>query len=75
MKYYTGISSMLVGNMLSYGIYFFWYELLKKKISPKLIQLLGNSITSFSAGIITSIFTNPFWVINTRMTENNQSFF
>jgi hypothetical protein len=37
MKYYTGISSMLVGNMLSYGIYFFWYELLKKKISPKLI--------------------------------------
>ena len=62
---------MLIGNMLSYGIYFFWYELLKKKINIKLINIFGNSITSFIAGIITSIFTNPFWVINTRMTQNN----
>lgn len=73
-SYYSGMSSMLIGNMLSYGIYFFWYELLKKRISPRVLSLLGNTATSLIAGVITSIFTNPFWVINTRMTVNRHSF-
>ncbi len=60
--------------MLSYGIYFFWYELLKKRMSPRVMNLLGNTATSFVAGVITSVFTNPFWVINTRMTVNHESF-
>lgn len=55
--------------MLSYGIYFFWYELLKKKMKS-----INPMIITLSAGSITSIFTNPFWVINTRMTHNNCTF-
>lgn len=68
---YKGLKMALLGTVVSYGVYFWWYRFLKNKFA----QFLGRS--SFSnremtlitaiAGSMSSVFSNPIWMLNTRL--------
>ncbi|KAJ3312849.1 hypothetical protein HDV04_002659 [Boothiomyces sp. JEL0838] len=71
--FYRGISPNFVGTTVSWGMYFFWYTHLKdlqrnfstnseKKLSP-----IEHLLASAGAGILTSLATNPIWVVKTRV--------
>ncbi|KAJ5972654.1 uncharacterized protein N7479_002572 [Penicillium vulpinum] len=71
--FYRGLTPNLIGNSTSWGLYFLCYSSLKDIIQShreKREQILTSSdylLASGSAGVITSILTNPIWVIKTRM--------
>lgn len=68
---YKGLNSALFGNIISYGIYFWWYRFLKNYFSMllKKTQLSSIEMTAVTtlAGSISSVMSNPIWMINTRM--------
>jgi solute carrier family 25 folate transporter 32 len=79
---YRGLSINLVGNTVSWGLYFGLYNEIKSVLIP---PRLGNSINSSDsssvgvnpqhlylvsalfAGVTTSFLTNPLWVLKTRL--------
>ena len=71
LTFYKGLNSALIGTVLSYGIYFWWYRLFKNAFQ----QILGRkefsdldiTIITFVSGVINSVVTSPIWFINTRM--------
>ncbi|KAJ5173975.1 uncharacterized protein N7500_001906 [Penicillium coprophilum] len=71
--FYRGLSPNLIGNSTSWGLYFLCYSSLKdtiRKHREQRKQILTSSdylLASGSAGVITSVLTNPIWVIKTRM--------
>jgi hypothetical protein len=68
---YKGLSSGLVGTVLSYGIYFWWYRFLKNffynVLKRKELSDFDVSLITLISGVINSFLTNPIWFINTRM--------
>jgi adenine nucleotide transporter 17 len=72
LSIYKGLKSALIGSVLSYAIYFFWYRMLKnvyyKSLSRVALSDLDITIITFFSGVVTSLFANPIWLINTRMT-------
>lgn len=65
---YKGITPLLIGNFISYGVYFFWYEAFKRYLKIKTNDILGHSKIALFSGMITTTCTNPFWIINAKMT-------
>ncbi|CAG7941214.1 unnamed protein product [Penicillium nalgiovense] len=71
--FYRGLTPNLIGNSTSWGLYFLCYSSLKDSIRiyhKERGQILTSSdylLASGSAGVITSVLTNPIWVIKTRM--------
>lgn len=69
--FYKGVFPLCLGSFISYGVYFSCYEFFKKffnrNFSLKQDNWKGYAITSCVAGCITTIATNPFWIINTKM--------
>ncbi|CRL30134.1 Mitochondrial substrate carrier [Penicillium camemberti] len=71
--FYRGLTPNLIGNSTSWGLYFLCYSSLKDTIRAyreEREQILTSSdylLASGSAGVITSVLTNPIWVIKTRM--------
>ncbi|KAL4944732.1 hypothetical protein BDV06DRAFT_76774 [Aspergillus oleicola] len=79
--FYRGLTPNIIGNSSSWALYFLFYGNVKDMIglwrSPKDLhaerqqrELLTSSdyfVASGSAGILTSVLTNPIWVIKTRM--------
>jgi solute carrier family 25 folate transporter 32 len=72
---YQGLTPNLIGSCASWGIYFWWYELIKAqlrkqepvdRLSPKQ-HLMGSAL----AGALTQLVVNPIWVIKTRMCTQN----
>ncbi|GBG26970.1 Mitochondrial folate transporter/carrier [Hondaea fermentalgiana] len=69
---YRGLVPAVVGSSASWGIYFFLYEKLKSTASASLEngerlsawQYLG---TSAAAGAMTTLCTNPVWLVKTRL--------
>ncbi|ORZ31081.1 mitochondrial carrier domain-containing protein [Catenaria anguillulae PL171] len=71
---YQGLSPNFAGATLSWGLYFWWYSQLKQhmvddptstsqiRLSPQ--QHLGAAAL---AGALTSLLTNPIWLVKTRM--------
>lgn len=61
----------LFGTVISYGIYFWWYRFLKNKFSLILKRDKFKSgelmLITALAGSIGSIFSNPIWMLNTRL--------
>ncbi|KAJ6121839.1 hypothetical protein N7512_004304 [Penicillium capsulatum] len=56
--FYRGLAPNLIGNSTSWGLYFLWYGSLKDAIG---------SYRAKDGGALTSVLTNPIWVIKTRM--------
>ncbi|KAL4877650.1 mitochondrial carrier domain-containing protein [Aspergillus karnatakaensis] len=80
VAFYRGLTPNILGNSSSWALYFLLYGDIKNAIGNWRFRegtddgqrrgLLTSSdyfIASGSAGIITSILTNPIWVIKTRM--------
>jgi hypothetical protein len=62
----------LVGTVASYGIYFWWYRALKNIFANMLKRNKFNNkemtLITAIAGSIASVFANPIWMLNTRLT-------
>ncbi|KAL4782751.1 mitochondrial carrier domain-containing protein [Aspergillus varians] len=78
--FYRGLAPNIIGNSSSWALYFLFYGNAKDAIGNWRLcgnpndgqqrELLTSSdyfIASGSAGILTSVLTNPIWVIKTRM--------
>ncbi|KAI5281200.1 hypothetical protein KEM54_003364 [Ascosphaera aggregata] len=75
--FYRGLTPNLIGNSISWGLYFFWYD----RIKDGLHSIHGESVAAAQgglgsmdfflasgiSGVLTSSLTNPIWVIKTRM--------
>lgn len=66
---YRGLGTNLIGGMLGWGFYFAWYGQIKTWIGGDRKQLDSSEylFSSAAAGLLTSICTNPIWVVKTRM--------
>jgi len=76
---YAGLSTALIANAYAQGVYYYWYALFrsfaegrgtaKKREVGTLLSLIIGAL----AGAITAFFTNPLWVITTRMQTQNET--
>lgn len=66
----------LIGTVASYGSYFFCYRLWKNIFSSllkkKSLTPLHISLITFLSGCTSTVFANPFWFVNTRMTIDKE---
>lgn len=74
---YSGIDSALFGISLTNFIYYYWYEwsraafekaALKSGRASVKLTTAETMAAGAVAGSLTVLFTNPIWVVNTRMT-------
>ncbi|MCJ1385918.1 hypothetical protein MMC17_009042 [Xylographa soralifera] len=73
---YRGLSPNLIGNSVSWALYFLWYDQIKHTLLAHRGLSQGLSyydyfLASGTAGILTAICTNPIWVIKTRMLSTS----
>ncbi|KAH0543344.1 hypothetical protein FGG08_002300 [Glutinoglossum americanum] len=76
--FYRGLTPNLVGNSVSWGLYFLWYGKIKEGLaehygSQGALSSLDYLLASGTAGTLTAIYTNPIWVIKTRMLSSGRS--
>ncbi|KZO94891.1 mitochondrial FAD carrier protein [Calocera viscosa TUFC12733] len=79
---YRGLGPNLVGNIAGWGLYFMWYELLKRRIAardPDSVHAAegggrevrlspgGYLLASAQASALTAVMTNPLWVVRVRI--------
>ncbi|OMJ28186.1 Peroxisomal membrane protein PMP47B [Smittium culicis] len=69
---FSGLESALFGAALTNGVYYYFFEATKKHLATlskrKTMNTVESLISGAIAGAMTSITTNPIWVINTRLT-------
>ncbi|OAX78827.1 hypothetical protein ACJ72_06860 [Emergomyces africanus] len=70
--FYRGLTPNLVGNSVSWALYFLWYGNIKNALrtfhgSKHGLGSLDYFAASGVAGVLTAFLTNPIWVIKTRM--------
>jgi hypothetical protein len=70
---YQGLSSEIVGNGLSYAIYFVAYAKAKEIYGFNPESVWSTIKSSGSAGCIATVMTNPFWVLKTLQAKKNKS--
>lgn len=67
---YQGLSANFAGSTASWGLYFFLYDWTKTIFPPNHrgnLSPWNYFIASSAAASITVLFTNPFWMIKTRL--------
>ncbi|KAI8912950.1 mitochondrial carrier domain-containing protein [Powellomyces hirtus] len=67
---YRGVSPNFAGATASWGMYFWWYTIIKDWMRENPNEQLGAAqhlLASAEAGALTAVCTNPFWVVKTRM--------
>ncbi|KAG8218270.1 mitochondrial carrier domain-containing protein [Butyriboletus roseoflavus] len=68
---YRGLGPNIAGNASSWGLYFLFYNMLKKRASgddPNFHMSPGAYLLcSAQASAVTAIMTNPIWVVKVRM--------
>ncbi|KAJ5715036.1 mitochondrial carrier [Penicillium malachiteum] len=72
VAFYRGLAPNLVGNSTSWALYFLFYGSFKNALGsykggPRGLTASDYFLASGTAGALTSILTNPIWVIKTRM--------
>lgn len=68
---YLGLTPAVLANAGSWGLYFYFYEELKPLIGKNLPGTPGILISGILAGMSTTLFMNPIWLIKTRMQLEN----
>ncbi|MCJ1458372.1 hypothetical protein MMC28_008744 [Mycoblastus sanguinarius] len=76
--FYRGLTPNIVGNSVSWALYFVWYEKIKRGVQSHRGPTTGLSYYDFflasgAAGVLTALCTNPIWVIKTRMLSTSSS--
>ncbi|MCJ1367727.1 hypothetical protein MMC16_006861 [Acarospora aff. strigata] len=74
--FYRGLSPNVVGNSVSWALYFLWYGKIKDGLyayhgSEGELSSLDYFLASGVAGALTALSTNPIWVIKTRMLSTS----
>ncbi|KAF9076696.1 mitochondrial carrier domain-containing protein [Rhodocollybia butyracea] len=68
---YRGVGPNVAGNASSWGLYFLFYNMLKKRASggdlTKPLSAQEILICSAQASAVTAVTTNPIWVVKVRM--------
>ncbi|KAJ1500317.1 hypothetical protein HMI54_010917, partial [Coelomomyces lativittatus] len=67
---YQGLSANFLGATLSWGLYFAWYNQIKQIMKQNASIPLApyqHLLAAAQAGVLTSLCTNPFWLMKTRM--------
>jgi len=68
---YRGLGPNIAGNASSWGLYFLFYNMLKKRASGgDITQPLSAGsylLCSAQASAVTAVLTNPFWLVRVRM--------
>ncbi|KAJ9661713.1 mitochondrial FAD carrier protein flx1 [Coniosporium apollinis] len=75
---YRGLMPNMIGNSVSWGLYFLWYRNLKDVFQSwrghnAHLTSLDYFLASGLSGVLTAILTNPIWVIKTRMLSSSRS--
>ncbi|PYH98917.1 mitochondrial carrier [Aspergillus ellipticus CBS 707.79] len=69
--FYRGLAPNIIGNSTSWALYFLCYGNIKTAMrtwsDDRTLTSVDYFLASGSAGMLTSILTNPVWVIKTRM--------
>jgi len=73
--FYRGLMPNMIGNSVSWALYFMWYGNIKDLVraarvkggDPTQLRSSDYFLASGLSGILTAVFTNPIWVIKTRM--------
>lgn len=72
--FYKGVLPSCVGNALSWGLYMYFYEGAKKRRAeglgdgvPARLSPSSHMLAAWEAGTITSLLTNPIWLVKTRL--------
>ncbi|ODH46035.1 hypothetical protein GX48_07879 [Paracoccidioides brasiliensis] len=74
-----GLTPNLVGNSVSWGLYFLCYDNIKNSLrvlhgeGGEGLSLLDYFTASATAGVLTALVTNPIWVIKTRMLSTGSN--
>ncbi|CAN6661405.1 mitochondrial FAD carrier protein Flx1p [Trichomonascus vanleenenianus] len=69
-RFYRGLTPNLIGNGVSWGLYFNLYQDFVQLYSASTgLQYMGCAML---AGTSTSLLTNPIWVLKTRMLSSNR---
>ncbi|XP_021714593.1 folate transporter 1, chloroplastic-like isoform X1 [Chenopodium quinoa] len=71
---YAGFTPAVIGSSISWGLFFFFYSRAKKRYSGDEEDKLspGHHLAAAAeAGALVSFFTNPVWVIKTRLQLQN----
>jgi solute carrier family 25 folate transporter 32 len=71
---YRGLTPALIGNGISWGIYFGSYNVAKQMARSSLgvapnngpLPVTANLACAASAGVVTTLITNPIWMVKTR---------
>ena len=75
--FYQGISPAILGSVVSWSIYFSFYENAKNRYKQQqhVSELNGfyNMISSLEAGIIGNLITCPIWFLKTRLQLQNRA--
>lgn len=76
-SYYRGLMPNMIGNSVSWALYFMWYGKIKDLVRAARGAAQGSSLTSAdyflasgASGVLTAVITNPIWVIKTRMLSS-----
>ncbi|KAF9033093.1 mitochondrial carrier [Hymenopellis radicata] len=68
---YRGVGPNIAGNASSWGLYFLFYNMLKKRASgDDITRSLSSAeylLCSAQASAVTAVMTNPLWVVRVRM--------
>ncbi|GAB6027093.1 hypothetical protein CHUAL_013815 [Chamberlinius hualienensis] len=67
---YKGVTPNVWGAGVSWGLYFFFYNGIKGYTENYIHSTLGpgyHMLAAAEAGVLTLIFTNPIWVVKTRL--------
>ncbi|KAF7982330.1 hypothetical protein HWV62_29034 [Athelia sp. TMB] len=68
---YRGVGPNIAGNAASWGFYFLFYNMLKKRATgdePGFVMSPGAYLLcSAQASAVTAVMTNPLWVVKVRM--------
>ena len=74
--FYRGLMPNMIGNSVSWALYFMWYGKIKELIGDVRVAGTGETpelrsadyfLASGLSGVLTAVLTNPIWVIKTRM--------
>ncbi|CAN6565459.1 unnamed protein product [Malus baccata var. baccata] len=84
-RLYGGLTPSLVGTAASQGVYYYFYQIFRNKAEAAALErrkmgvgdgsvgMLSSLLVAALSGCVNVLFTNPIWVIVTRMQTHKKS--
>ena len=84
-NFYRGLMPNMIGNSVSWALYFMWYDNVKSliragrarsapstKLGKQELRPGDYFLASGVSGVLTAVLTNPIWVVKTRMLSSSR---